>query len=35
VGEDLLLVHGSVADLERRLIAPADALEDAALLRAQ
>jgi predicted phosphodiesterase len=35
VGEDILLVHGSVAELERRLLEPADALEDAALLRAR
>jgi predicted phosphodiesterase len=34
VGEDILLVHGSVEDVERRLATPAEALEDAALLRA-
>jgi len=35
VGEDILLVHGSVAEIERRLATPAEALADAALLRAQ
>lgn len=34
VAEDILLVHGSVADVERRLATPAEVLEDAALLRA-
>jgi predicted phosphodiesterase len=34
VGEDILLVHGSVSDVERRLATPAEALADAALLRA-
>ena len=34
VAEHILLVHGSVADVERRLATPAEALEDAALLRA-
>lgn len=35
VGERLLLVHGSVEDVERRLATPEDARRDAALLRAR